>query len=42
LCAFDVGSEDLEDDDAEPEPDQEMDSAPIILGDVRRRRAGQQ
>jgi hypothetical protein len=40
LCAFDAGSEDLEDADAEPEPDQEMDSTPIMLDAVRAKRAG--
>lgn len=38
LCAFDAGSEDLEDADAEPEPD-EMDSAPVVLDVVRAKRA---
>jgi hypothetical protein len=40
LAAFDAGSEDLEDADAEPEPDQEMDSAPIMLDEVRAKRTG--
>jgi hypothetical protein len=40
LCAFDAGSEDLEDADAEPEPDQEIDSTPIMLDAVRAKRAG--
>jgi hypothetical protein len=38
LCAFDAGAEDLEDADAEP--DQEMDAAPIVLDIVRAKRAG--
>jgi hypothetical protein len=37
LCAFDAGAEDLEDSDAEPEPD-EMDGAPIVLEVARSRR----
>jgi hypothetical protein len=40
LCAFDAGSDDLEDSDSEPEPDQEMDSTPIMLDEVRAKRAG--
>ena len=40
LAAFDAGSEELEDADAEPEPDQEMGSAPIMLDEVRAKRAG--
>jgi hypothetical protein len=40
LCAFDAGSEDLEDADAEPEPEHEMDSTPIMLDEVRAKRPG--
>jgi hypothetical protein len=39
LCAFDAGSEDLEDSDSEPAPDHEIDSAPIVLDEVRAKRA---
>jgi hypothetical protein len=39
LCAFDAATEDLEDADGEPEPDHEIDSAPIVLDEVRAKRA---
>jgi hypothetical protein len=37
LCAFDAAAEDLEDNDAEPEPE-DIDGAPIVLEVVRSRR----
>jgi hypothetical protein len=40
LCAFGADSEDLEDADSERESDQEMDGPPIMLDEVRARRAG--
>jgi hypothetical protein len=40
LCAFDAGAEDLEDADAELDPDREIDTAPVMLDAVRAKRAG--